>query len=151
MLLNYKYISPNSHVEISLNCFVSRCLPAILKAGKLTAPSAFPTFWNAIEIRAVCMAAGSCSSYCLNITECQGIYIACIYRFVVYRSRNRRDVWSRLCIPRDARTDRSVVSDVGRYAYSCVYARAPAEAGVKGVSSMCPNLCTRKTNARLYI
>lgn len=126
----WKELSPDSHVEISLNILIlfrGVCLPF---KGKLTAPSGSLAFWNAIEIRTVCMAAGSCSPYCLNIVECQGIYIACIYGFV-YRlcSKQERcsvpDLYTVRC-----RADRSLVSDVGRYVYSRVYACARANANV---------------------
>lgn len=107
----------------------------------LTALSAFPTFWHAIGIQAACtyMAAGSGSPYCLNVMECQGIYVAYVYGFIVYRSRDRRDVRSGFAY------DVAPADPVGTLAFMHMHVRMWAQA------FLCPLVYVHERHMPVYM
>jgi len=107
---------------------------------RVTALSAFPTFWHAIGIRTVCMAAGSWYSI---LPQHHGMprYLRRLYGFVVYWSRDRRDVWSGFAY--DVALADPIVSEVHSRLCTCM-----CECELRHFYAS--SLCTRKIRAIVH-
>lgn len=118
-----KIVSSYQHISIFHNRVhvlsrTFRDCPSRKGECRLTALSAFPTFWHAIGIRAVCMAAGSWYSI---LPQHRGMprYLRrlCIRVRRIHRSWDRRDVWSRFAY--DVAPADPVVSEVHSRLCTC--------------------------------